>query len=413
MPEHRLENPDDTFVLYSKRSHVTGKKVAEALGCDSGRRLSYQDAKNYRRLVRWGSTHRPPLDRIVPIVLNKASSISIGLDRQSMLNKAAQTGISVPINTRISNDSTVATAMMGNNPQFEDTSNRNIIIRPRTGEAPWGRSIRLFQLERRESAFGPGSWAFKEEDQQDLQKLYDDRGRYSNLFVQYIPALYELRVHIINGQSYLFQIKTHDELEYGASALREGKPLIRSHENGWKLLPLSSSKARRLGINKNLIREKAKRVAEGFNLDFAAVDFMLYTRAESSTNFTPYFLEVNSAPGLEDYSLERVVGGLNTALESANEEEPNEPEPDERPNRRRYRGVDEMVRAMSARVRVDTNADSESWTSTTTTRNVAVPPPSDGPAVDAYGAIVGCSCRDCEDARNAADPPDVDLAPEF
>lgn len=114
----------------------------------------------------------------------------------------------------------------------------------------------------------------------------------AQLYVKYIPKLYEYRIHVVAGQVILIQQKRKRTGENQDST----QALIRNHSNGWifatenVVFPDQSTK------------EAAERVAiaslQALGLDFGAVDIILAKKTNE-----PLVLEVNTAPGIESPTL--------------------------------------------------------------------------------------------------------------
>lgn len=291
-----------TFVLYSKRTHKTGKALATALGCPSGQHLPLKDAHKVKALLRYGSSQNPALDYATHS-MPTSQAIATCVDRfgvYSLLRNVdlGQNVITIPT-ARGYQRTTIPGCMSA-----DAAAHRWRIYRPRRGERPWGRDIQFLDV---------------------LSSTLAPAGGNDFVSVSYVPALFELRVHVVDGVSRLFQVKIHEDHQYGEDLLRQGQPVVRSREKGWKLIPLSNTNAKRLGIDKARVRAAAKSVATSLGTLYAAIDFMLYrpsyvTEPSAPSPTTPadmyFFLEANSGPGLDEVSVEQIAPALVEAIKN-------------------------------------------------------------------------------------------------
>lgn len=118
---------------------------------------------------------------------------------------------------------------------------------------------------------------------------------YAPLYVKYIKKSHEYRVHIFRGRVFDVQRKarrTEDTEE-------DVNWKIRTHTNGFIFI-------RNTQPPQQQVIDKALRVMEILELDFGAVDVIWNTHYERA-----YVLEVNTAPGLEETTLDNYVTQFN------------------------------------------------------------------------------------------------------
>lgn len=281
------------FILYSKVSSVTGRALCEALGWDGGTKLV--SPKEYTHLIRWGSTLFSDLDRAMinkdRPVYNSAQSILRMVNRHHMFQELAFLG----------------ELTVGWHPNVVETVDRNQwLIRHRFGR--WGKDILLPE------SFGPLNQA-----------------RLDGCFlVKRWLADFEVRVHIINEKSVSFQIKAQKDLNgepiYETNPRASQDFVIRNEDNGWHLFPLSDNQAEALGIRKADIRHTAKRVMNQVELAFGCVDFLVRVPNGPFKQFKYKCLEVNTAPGLANSTLEAYVTGFKELVENKTQTQDDEPE---------------------------------------------------------------------------------------
>ena len=274
----------DTFVLYSRTSCVTGKAIAQGLEADCGRTLPKRG--DYTNLVRWGSSEAPWLDQEFATssgrLFNTAFHIGYCANRQHMMHW---------LRSIVAGEHRLAAAFSVDN---------------LSGGSPTDR--RMFVVRERFSRCGNDIlWC----------RDTDDAPQNGNHFaVEFWPAHYEVRFHIIDGLSAACQIKVKD----GSYWPEEGEyePVIRNLNNGWQLLPLSGPLATSLNINKEALRRVAKSVlqhAYGCNTVtgrgakyFGAVDFLVRNNGHYKV------LEVNSGPGLAGTTLAAYIRHFKTRI---------------------------------------------------------------------------------------------------
>lgn len=262
-----------TFVLHTKATRVTAAKVAERLGAEHGTKLP-KDYTSYDRLIRWGASHAAYADMDVLNVLNKAKRVAQISNRHHMFQCLRHIGVK---------------HLMFSNVPTTWNNQHNYVLRTRFGR--WGNDIRCKTAE--EIYGGP-----QEERTQLAQEGY--------FSVQRWLADFEVRVHIVNNICVCMQIKRQKDVEENIP-IREWH--IRNRKHGWHLYPLSSHETRRLHINKFVLRNIAKQVIAGAHLQFGVVDFLVRTN-ELTEDMDYRVLEVNTAPGLEDYTLDRYITRL-------------------------------------------------------------------------------------------------------
>lgn len=270
-----MSNP---YILYSKMSHVTGRRLCQATGFDGGRSLD--KIGDYTHLLRWGCTYAQDLDiemdELGRRVYNRANNARVVVNRHHMMQQMQNydSSLTLPFNSYLAWD-----------PYLDD--NRMMLLRHRFGR--WGRDIVRRSVH----------------DQPP-----DPAPRWDGYFtvVEWL-ADYEVRVHIVNGASASFQVKVPKD--------DEGNPVwtlpdesaefvIRNDRNGWHLYPLSNRRASELGISKANIRTHAKQLMSYLDLDYGAVDFLVRVPSgHHGTSFDYKLLEVNSAPGLDGATLDR------------------------------------------------------------------------------------------------------------
>ena len=103
------------------------------------------------------------------------------------------------------------------------------------------------------------------------------------LYVRYVRKQREYRVHVFDGKTIAVQQKRKTEELASPDA-----SLIRNHHNGWVFCINSVNEE---GLD--AVKGMAVAAAAGLGLDFGAVDVVVGSRDEK-----PYFLEVNTRPGL-------------------------------------------------------------------------------------------------------------------
>ena len=123
--------------------------------------------------------------------------------------------------------------------------------------------------------------------------------------VQMWLADFEVRVHIVHGVSVCMQIKRQ---KHEPVNIPKRMWYIRNRKKGWHLYHLHNDEAARLGIDKDVLRTVAKHTIETARLDFGVVDFLVRCTAHS---FLHKVLEVNTAPGLEDFTIKRYTERFN------------------------------------------------------------------------------------------------------
>lgn len=241
-----------TLVLSTFSMGKTGHKIADALGADYASKVPKHYAE-YDRLIRWGSSNGALADGGVAIVLNRATSIAKMANRLSMFQHLHAHDIpTLDI--------------------LEDWVGRDT-------HGMWGKDIKM-------------------SDQ---------------IAVEQWNADFEVRLHIVHGMCVRTQIK---RLKYMSINVPLREWHVRNRKNGWHLYVLSNDEAFRLGINKEVLRNVAKRVMDTANLDFGVVDFLVRCEPGGDydgqvTDFEHRVLEVNTAPGLEDSLLTIYAEALN------------------------------------------------------------------------------------------------------
>ena len=262
-----------TFVLYTKPTFRTGKKLAEALGAECGLELPRKYTR-FDRLLRWGASHAAYADADFSGVLDRAKRITKISNRHHMFQAI----------NRVNPEHTLN---FGYGPSA--LHHTTIVLRSRFGR--WGKDIRIVNND-----------DLYQMDSAELERM-NDEGIFS---VQQWLGDFEVRVHVIQNTCVCMQIKRQEDCEENV-AKREW--FIRNRQNNWHLYPLSNPEATRLHINKRQLREAAKNVIAGCGLDFGVVDFLVRCGGTAS-EFNYRILEVNTAPGLEDSTLERYVTRL-------------------------------------------------------------------------------------------------------
>lgn len=278
-------------ILYSRFSAPTGRALAAALGYTSSREPV--DPKKISHLIRWGCTLHSDLDLVceklgIP-VFNKSVQTREIVNRHHMLNHLRGIGGR--------SHSLMIHAQYNGGP--EDTG---WVARHRFGR--WGTDI--IDLAGGIPTLSNAAWD-------------------GYFLVETWLADYEVRVHIIDGTSVSFQIKCRKDDNgdpiFGLQPAEErGKFVIRNDRNNWHLFPLSTGRARELGINKAPMRELAKNTMRGLGLNFGCVDFLVrvpgghWNPATIPQEFK--IIEVNTSPGLDGQTLDAYVSGLRQLVES-------------------------------------------------------------------------------------------------
>ena len=101
------------------------------------------------------------------------------------------------------------------------------------------------------------------------------------LYVRYIPKKREIRIHIFDGEMIAWQEKKRKR------EIEDVNWRVRSHSNGFVYCREGAQPDER-------VVEAAKEIMKILQLDFAALDFIYNEKKDSW-----YFLESNTAPGLE------------------------------------------------------------------------------------------------------------------
>lgn len=122
---------------------------------------------------------------------------------------------------------------------------------------------------------------------------------YAPLYTKYMKKDREFRIHVFRGKVFDFQEKRkrngYDYEQHGEDA-----SLIRSHLNGWIFC--------RTGVMApEYVKQEAIRAVQALGLDFGAVDVVDF-------NSRAYILEVNTAPGLENTTLQKYVAEFRKLL---------------------------------------------------------------------------------------------------
>jgi hypothetical protein len=112
------------------------------------------------------------------------------------------------------------------------------------------------------------------------------------LYTKYVKKNREFRVHVFDGHVFDFQEK---KKRNGTQFEDDDHALIRSHLHGWIFC--------RTGVVcPQSVKDEAVKAVRALGLDFGAVDVVVGERDNE-----PYVLEVNTAPGLEQTTLENYV----------------------------------------------------------------------------------------------------------
>lgn len=265
-------------LLYSRRTHKTGKALAQALKVGYSRRTVPKSATH---IIRWGNSalQRFDFDRNV---LNMAEQVAFCVNREHVFRRLYE-----EINCPRWNRDIGHTLGPGTIERYGVPSD----------------SVPAWLFRTRYGARG-----------QDIYPIYTDRLNIpridGGMLVKYIPSKAEVRVHIFGGKSIAMQVKMHRDT--GSTELPAGALFgIRNHDNGWILSRLSRGKAQILGIDRRVPRDLAKRAVELLGLDFAAVDLILGQDGKW------YFLEANTGPGLEGSTFADYTSNLRAWLDSA------------------------------------------------------------------------------------------------
>jgi hypothetical protein len=277
------------FLLYSKFTSPTGRLLKESLGIEGGTK---PPKTLPQLLLRWGcSAYGDVDDEIIAksgLVYNQAERLCRVSNRQYMFQDMARG---------------ICEGMLAHH----------------SGIAPVATTSGVTLLRHRFSKWGSDIIATTNHD----DKFWDQNftlPKWGGYFaVEYWPGDYEVRCHIVEGRSVLFQYKA---LREGAEPPKDPLVVVRNSKNGWGLYPLNNEKARELGIRKSPLREKAKQVLELFKLQYGVVDFLVRSGGEYRV------LEVNTAPGLEEASVAKWSAALKSIIEeTVVEEEARDPEP--------------------------------------------------------------------------------------
>jgi len=273
------------FIKYSKPSCVSGRALRTALEIDGGIHFP-KDVSKYDTLIRWGSSGDSYMDEEFQRVINTAKNVVQSANRQHMFQRLARhiPGGQLLWHSRV--------------PYSHDNSTLTM-LRHRFGR--YGKDIELLGRS--------------DERWDEIRANYETNGMFS---VQFWPADYEVRVHIVDGNSVSMQVKARRNADGTPTheLIEANKLTIRNDANGWGLWPLSNSLAALLGIHKPSIREQAKQVIRLFNLQFGVVDFLVRTPAGKYNNLQheTKILEINTAPGVDGQTLERYISSIRTLL---------------------------------------------------------------------------------------------------
>lgn len=116
---------------------------------------------------------------------------------------------------------------------------------------------------------------------------------YAPLYVQYVPKKYEVRIHVADGKAFDWQQKMN------AVGQAQQNWMIRSHGNGFVFARNDTTIPEQY---LELCEQEAIAAVDALGLDFGAVDVVFNERRNKA-----YVLEVNTAPGLENTTLDNYV----------------------------------------------------------------------------------------------------------
>ncbi len=119
------------------------------------------------------------------------------------------------------------------------------------------------------------------------------------LYVEYVKKVTEYRIHVVNGAVIFAQAK---KKRAGFEQDADDK-LIRNYENGWVFCPVE------LGEVPANAQATAINALAALELDFGAVDLVI-----GRGDGIPYFLEVNTAPGIESPTLKEAYKNAFSAM---------------------------------------------------------------------------------------------------
>ena len=247
------------FLLYSRKTHKTGRILAQVLGIEGGIRPP-NVAPDV--LIRWGSSL--PVNYTLKREINPRNSVIQATDKVGSLQTLADAGISVP-----------ELFLFDNNVPSSILKKFPLLARTRVHQR--GTDILLcMQMSDIEHAISLG-------------REYG---------ITYIPTKREYRVHIFNGKS----IKASEKVWTNKNVY---KPWIRNHKNGYTFRqPITDLDDKS--------RTAAKEAVKALELNFGAVDLLI------SDDDQVFVLEVNTGPGLISSGVKRYATHLAKTLKIKN-----------------------------------------------------------------------------------------------
>jgi len=231
------------FLLYSKKTHKTGKILSRVLRIQGG---ITPPTKRPDVLIRWGSSVVVPYKP--DIVLNQRDAVILATDKLNSLKVLQKSGVRVP-------EIFPLTRTLSAKELKKLTSKFPLLARTILHQR--GTDILLcMQLS-------------------DIQRAARLGREY---LVAYIPTNREYRVHIFSGKS----IKVSEKISIDD---KPRKPWLRNHQNGYTF---------RIAQTKldDATRAVCKKAVKALGLTFGAVDVIISDSGEI------FVLEINTGPGL-------------------------------------------------------------------------------------------------------------------
>ena len=245
---------DNVYLYRGKRPSQGGRKVGEALGAKIVKcKNSDYKVKDGHTVINWGNSGHIPADYHHPHlvkVINKPHKVGIAANKLETFNILKDANVSIP----------------------EYATNRNMVTKDHTWFA-------------RHSLTGSGG--------EGIEIIRPgDRVPDAPLYVRYIKAEYEVRVHATKNRVLSFQQKLKKKDQDDPS-----KGMIKNHGNGYVFV--------RNGINApqdvcEVCKQEGIKAVFALGLDFGAVD-IIYSGGKA------YVLEVNTSPGVEGTTLDDYV----------------------------------------------------------------------------------------------------------
>lgn len=244
-----VHNKEDSFLLYSKFTKITGQKLGEYLGIDSGDRIP--TSKSF--IICWGAGRDDVSNNGIEF-LNHPESIRRNSNKLNSLKIMGDNGVNVP---------TFCTSA-------------EIINYINSGKME-------FPVIGRRLRHQGGSYFYICRSISRVEKAIK---RGADYFIQHIPNEREFRLQIFQNRVIKSQEKypREDEHHY----------MIRSDKKGWGLKKIL---VRGTNLPKH-VKDECKKAVSALDLNFGAVDVLL------GDDDKPYVIEINTGPSLNDTNVE-------------------------------------------------------------------------------------------------------------